>query len=65
MLCSCFAFMFITAIDITYTYTFIQNEKVIDSFLSFMSLGELTLTTCLTSLSFFICELELNYIFFT
>lgn len=41
MLYSCLAFVFITTVDIIYTYMFIQNEKVIDSFLSFMSLGEI------------------------
>lgn len=41
MPCSYLAFMSVRATDITYTYTFIQNGKGIDSFLSFMSLGEI------------------------
>lgn len=62
MLCSCLAFMFIRAISITYTYTFIQDEEVIDSFL-YKPWGN-HLTTCLSSSSFLICKPELNYILF-
>lgn len=40
---------------------FIQNEKGIDSFCLHESWGN-HLASCLTSLSFIICELELNHI---